>query len=120
MMHTDHKCRDSMPRFEETGKNTDILFQTDETNYGVSKSLIDLDMNCLKDFRNSHIGIEEALMTFKLVHVSLLRLRLLINVPLGNGITIKARTCILNFVNNRKQVNGIAVSIPGSVLLTAS
>lgn len=80
----------------------------------------DLDMNCLKDFRNSHISIEEALMTFKLVHVSLLRLRLLINVPLGNGITIKARTCILNFVNNRKQVNGIAVSIPGSVLLTAS
>lgn len=51
----------------------------------------------LKAFRNIHIGIEEALGTFKLVHVSLLRPQFLITVPLGDGITIKAKTCILDF-----------------------
>lgn len=52
--------------------------------------------------------MEEALITFKLVHVSLLSLHLLINIPLGNRITIKAKICILNCINNRKQVNGTA------------
>lgn len=53
--------------------------------------------------------MEEALITFRLVHVSLLSLHLLINMPLGNGITIKAKICILICINNSKQVNGTAV-----------
>lgn len=75
---------------------------------------------CLKAFRNIHIGIKEALRTFKLVHIALLRPHLLSTVPLGNGIIIKAKTCILDFINNRKQVNGTAVPMAERTLFTAS
>lgn len=80
----------------------------------------DLDTNVLKAFRNIHIGIKESLRTFKLVHISLLRPHLLITVSLGNDITIKAKTCILDFINNGKQVNGMAVPTAERTLLTAS
>lgn len=53
--------------------------------------------------------MEEALITFTFVHVSPLSLHLLINMPFGNLTTIKAKICILNCINNRKQVNGTAV-----------
>lgn len=47
---------------------------------------------CLKDFRNIHVGIEKELTTFKLVHYLFAKPHLLISVPLGNGITLKAKT----------------------------
>lgn len=70
---------------------------------------------CLKGFRDVYIGIKEALTTFKLVHVSLLRPHHLSNVPLEDGTTIKAKTCKLDFINNGKQTNGTVVSIVESI-----
>lgn len=70
---------------------------------------------CLKGFRDVQIGIEEALTTFKLVHVSLLRPHRLINVPLEDGTTIKANTCKLDFTNNGQQINGTTVSTAESI-----
>lgn len=72
-----------------------------------------LDMNVkiwIKGFRVIHIDIEEALTTFKLVHFSLLRPHLLINVLLEDGTTVKVKTYKLDFINNGKQINGTTVS----------
>lgn len=74
----------------------------------------------LESFQEYSTGIKEALRTFKLVHIALLRPHLLSMVPLGNGITIKAKICILDFINNRKQANGTAVSVAERTLLRAS
>lgn len=69
----------------------------------------------IKGVRDVHIGIEEALATFKLVHVSLLRPHLLVNVPSEDGTTIKAKACKLDFINNGKQINGTTVSTAESI-----